>query len=218
MKRYALIASGLIVFFLLLFLIINALDVRILIDPTPWMASASWQVALIGVGLLVVDVLLPVPSSLVMIAHGLLFGIWWGTLLSWGGSVGATLVGFAIGRRGGKLMDRCLSRQEKERADVLLRRWGGLAIIVTRPVPVLAETTAIIAGSTAMSWRTTLISAVTGSLPPALVYAVVGAKATSLNEGLLVFFLGMLLAGLFWLASRRVLQGASNRERISNRP
>lgn len=218
MKRYALVASGLIVFFLLVFLIINALDVRILIDPTPWMASAGWQVALIGVGLLVVDVLLPVPSSLVMIAHGLVFGIFWGTLLSWSGSVGATLVGFAIGRRGGKLMDRCLSRQEKERADVLLRRWGGLAIIVTRPVPVLAETTAIIAGSTAMSWRMTLISAVAGSFPPALVYAVVGAKATSLNEGLLVFLLGMLLAGLFWLASRRVFQAASNTERISNGP
>ena len=153
-----------------------------------------------------------------MIAHGVLFSIWWGTLLSWAGSVGATLVGFAIGRRGGKLMDRCLSRQEKERADVLLRRWGGLAIIVTRPVPVLAETTAIIAGSTAMSWRVTVISAVTGSLPPALVYAVVGAKATSLNEGLLVFFLGVLLAGLFWLASRRVLQAGSNSERISNGP
>lgn len=211
MKRYALIASGLIAFFLLLFLIINALDVRILIDPSPWMHSASWQVALIGAGLLVADVLLPVPSSLVMIAHGVLFGIWWGTLLSWGGSVGATLVGFAIGRRGGKLMDRCLSRHDRERADSLLRRWGGLAIIITRPVPVLAETTAIIAGSTAMSWRMMLISAIAGSLPPALVYAVVGAKATSLNEGFLVFILGILLAALFWLTSRHVFK-----ERISN--
>ena len=213
MKRYALLATGLIVFFILLFLIINALHVRILIDPTPWMAGPGWQVALIGVGLLVVDVLLPVPSSLVMIAHGMLFGILWGTLLSWSGSVGATLAGFAIGRRGGKLMERSLSRQEKERADVLLRRWGGLAIIVTRPVPVLAETTAIIAGSTAMSWRMTLISAAAGSLPPALVYAVVGAKATSLNQGLLIFLLGVLLAGLFWLAGRRVLQVASDTEK-----
>lgn len=213
MKRYALLATGLIVFFILLFLIINALNVRILIDPTPWMAGRSWQVALIGVGLLVVDVLLPVPSSLVMIAHGMLFGILWGTLLSWVGSVGATLAGFAIGRRGGKLMDRSLSRHEKERADVLLRRWGGLAIIVTRPVPVLAETTAIIAGSTAMSWRMTLISAAAGSFPPALVYAVVGAKATSINQGLLIFLLGVLLAGLFWLAGRRVLQVASDTEK-----
>lgn len=207
MKRYALIASGLIVFFILLFLLINAFDIRILIDPTPWMASASWQVALVGAGLLVADVLLPVPSSLVMIAHGMLFGIWWGTLLSWSGSVGATLVGFAIGRRGGKLMDRSLSRQDRERADYLLRRWGGLAIIVTRPVPVVAETTAIIAGSTAMSWRMTLISSIAGSLPPALVYAIVGAKAISLNEGFLVFILGILLAAVFWLASRRVLRG-----------
>ena len=106
-------------------------------------------------------------------------------------------------------MDRTLSRQERERADFLLRRWGGLAIIVTRPVPVLAETTAIIAGSTTMSWRMASISAVAGSLPPALVYAVAGAKAASLNEGVLIFVLGLLLAGVFWLASRRVIHVTS---------
>lgn len=210
MKRYALIAAGLIVFFVLLFLTISALEIPILTDPTPWMSSASWQVALVGVGLLIADVLLPVPSSLVMIAHGLLFGIWWGTLLSLSGSVGATLLGFGIGRKGGRLMDRLVSREDKQRADLLLRRWGALAILVTRPVPLLAETTAIIAGSTTMRWRTTFISSVAGSLPAALVYAVVGAKAASLNKSLLVFVLLMILAGLFYLATRRRFYAASN--------
>ena len=210
MKRYALVAAGLIVFFVLLFAIISALEVRILTDPTPWMSSVSWHVALIGVGLLIADVLLPVPSSLVMIAHGALFGIWWGTLLSLVGSVGATLVGFAIGRKGGKLMERWVSREDKQRADFLLRRWGALAILVTRPVPLLAETTAIIAGSTAMRWRMTLISSVAGSLPAALVYAMVGAKITSLNKSLLVFILVMFLAVLFYLSTRRVFDTPSN--------
>ena len=68
-----------------------------------------------------------------------------------------------------------MSREEKQRADSLLRRWGALAILVTRPVPLLAETTAIIAGTTTMSWQMTLVS-VAGSLPAALIYAVVGAK------------------------------------------
>ncbi len=210
MKRYALVAAGLIVFFVLLFLTITALEIPILTDPTPWMSSASWQVALVGVGLLIADVLLPVPSSLVMIAHGLLFGIWWGTLLSLSGSVGATLVGFGIGRKGGKLMDRLVSREDKQRADLLLQRWGALAILVTRPVPLLAETTAMIAGSTGMKWRTTFISSVAGSLPAALVYAVVGAKAASLNKSLLVFILVMILAGLFYLATRRMFYTAPN--------
>lgn len=208
MKRYALLAAGLIVFFTLLFLLIAAFEIPILTDPTPWMSSATWQVGLIGVGLLIADVLLPVPSSLVMIAHGLLFGIWWGTLLSLGGSVGATLVGFAIGRRGGKLMERLVSHEEKQRADSLLRRWGALAILVTRPVPLLAETTAIIAGSTGMTWRMTLVSTVAGSLPAALVYAMIGAKATSLNKSVLVFILVVILAGLFYFATRRVIYTA----------
>ncbi len=82
----------------------------------------------VGVGLLIADVLLPVPSSIVMIAHGALFGVVYGTLLSLIGGTGATLVGFALGRRGGPLLARVVSREERTRADCLLRRWGALAI------------------------------------------------------------------------------------------
>ena len=104
MKRYLLIMSGMIVFFLVLFLIVEALGVPLLTDPTPWMKHGGVLAAALGVGLLIADVLLPVPSSLVMVAHGALFGVVIGTLLSLTGSVGAALFGFAIGRRGGSLL------------------------------------------------------------------------------------------------------------------
>ena len=96
-------------------------------------------------------VALPVPFSLVMVAHGALFGVAVGTtLLSVVGSTVAALVGFALGRRGGPLLTRLVPPEERVRADRLLTRWGTLAIIVTRPVPLLAETTA--------SWRAPLAS------------------------------------------------------------
>src|SRR5918997_156129 len=156
MKRYRVVAVPFLALFLILlilFLLSEALGIPLLTDPTPVLERGGMLGALVGVGLLVVDVTLPVPSSLVMVTHGALFGVAIGTLLSLVGSTGAALAGFAIGRRGGALLPRLVSANDREWANRLLTRWGMLAIIVTRPVPLLAETTAIVVGSSPLGWR-----------------------------------------------------------------
>ena len=212
MKRYFIITGAMLGFFLLLFLFVEALGVPLLTDPSPWLKQRSVLAATIGVGLLVGDVLLPVPSSLVMVAHGALFGIVGGTLLSLAGSVGAALFGFAIGRRGGRIFERLVTPEERARADELLRRWGMLAIIVTRPVPLLAETVAIVAGTSSLGWGRTMLAAFAGSLPPALLYAITGAAAVNLQNTTLVFVAVILIAVCFWIVGRRVEPYLARRE------
>ena len=199
MKRYFLTVVGLIVSFTILFVIVEALGVPLLSDPTPWMKHGGVLAATIGVGLLIADVVLPVPSSIVMVAHGALFGVLWGTVLSLVGSVGAAVFGFAIGRRGGRLLERVVTAAERERASSIVERWGTLAIIVTRPVPLLAETVAIMAGASSMSWRALVVASLAGSLPPALVYSLTGAAVANLQNTALMFGLVLLIAGVFWL-------------------
>src|SRR5215210_9077073 len=104
MKRYLLVMGGMLAFFLGLFFLVEALGIPLLVDPTPWLNRGGVLAASLGVGLLIADVLLPVPSSLVMVAHGALFGVLVGTLLSLLGSMGAAMFGFWLGRRGGSLM------------------------------------------------------------------------------------------------------------------
>jgi uncharacterized membrane protein YdjX (TVP38/TMEM64 family) len=202
MKRYLLIMAALIAAFTLLFVIVEWLGVPLLSDPTPWMKHGGVIAAGLGVGLLIADVLLPVPSSLVMVAHGAVFGVVIGTLLSLLGSVGAALFGFAIGRRGGKILERVVTPAERARADYLLARWGALAIIITRPVPLLAETVAIIAGASTMSWSSLFLASFAGSLPPALLYALTGAAVANFQSTALMFGVVMAVAGLFWLIGR----------------
>lgn len=194
--------GGVLAFFLSLFLLIEALGIPLLVEPTPWLSRGGVLAAALGVGLLVADVLLPVPSSVVMVAHGALFGVTGGTLLSLAGSTGAALSGFWLGRRGEGLLGRLVTPSERERADCLLRRWGATAIIVTRPVPLLAETTAIMAGASTMGWGRAALAALAGSLPPALLYALAGASAANFQGGALMFALVILVAGLFWLFGR----------------
>jgi membrane protein DedA with SNARE-associated domain len=84
----------------------------------------------------------------------------------------------------------------------LLERWGPLAIIVTRPVPVLAETITIVAGASSMRWSRLILASVFGSLTPAFLYAMTGAAVANLQSTALMFGVVLLVASLFWFAGR----------------
>lgn len=204
MKRYWLVVGSMLAFFLILFGLVEWLQVPLLTDPSAWLNRGGVVAALVGVALLIADVVLPVPSSLVMIAHGALFGVVLGTLLSLIGSVGAALTGFALGRKGGPWLEKIVSPEERARVELMLERWGALAIVVTRPVPLLAETTAIMAGASAMSWQRVTAASFAGSLPMALLYALTGSVAASFQNGALMFGFILLVSGVFWFLSQRI--------------
>ncbi len=201
-RRY-LVVSGLIAGVVLVsFLIVEALGVPLLVDPADRFEGAGFGVAALGVSLLLVDVFIPVPSSIVMTAQGALFGFLGGTALGMIGSVGATLIGFAIGRRSSRLINRYIGAAGEDQSRSLIHRLGPLALIVTRPLPILAETTAIVAGTTAMTWRQAATGSLIGCLPAAALYSAAGAFAADVATGLLVFPLVLLLAALFWVIGR----------------
>jgi uncharacterized membrane protein YdjX (TVP38/TMEM64 family) len=201
-RRYWLFSAAVVAAFLVVFGVAAALGVPV-DDARPWMGRGGPAAALVGVGLLTADVVLPVPSSGVMLLNGLLFGVWIGAALSVVGSVGCAAFGFWIGRAGSPWMRRLVTPEEHERASRLLERWGVLAIVATRPVPVLAETVSILAGASRMRWSTALAASFIGALPAALAYAVAGSAAASLKAGTLVFAGVVLLGGGVWLAGRR---------------
>jgi uncharacterized membrane protein YdjX (TVP38/TMEM64 family) len=164
---------------LLTFFIVTAADVKVLSDPSAVMHPGPWA-AVAGVLLLIADVFLPVPSSLVMVAHGALFGVATGTLLSLVGSVASALTGFAVGRAGNNVIRRFVTERQHARAGAMLERWGVVAIAISRPIPILAETVAILAGSSPMTWPQAAVAATAGSIVPAYAYAWAGAHAQGL--------------------------------------
>ncbi|CAA9474467.1 MAG: hypothetical protein AVDCRST_MAG67-427 [uncultured Solirubrobacteraceae bacterium] len=203
MRAYVLAALAISAVLLSLFGIAHALGVPLLSDASPGLGAAGPGAAAASFALLATDVLLPVPSSALMLLNGALFGWLGGTLLSLAGSEAAALLAWAIGRRGGRLLERGEQAGARARADAFVRRRGALAIIVTRPVPVLAETTAILAGAAGMPLRRLTAAAAVGSLPPALGYALAGAYAGRFDAGPIVLAGVLTLAAAFWLLDRR---------------
>lgn len=188
---------------LLFYLFAEWKGISLLSDPVPFLRRHEKVASILSFGLLASDVVLPVPSSILMIANGALFGMWTGTAISTAASVLSAAIGFWLGRRGRRFVASSAAGEEESQ---WLSRWGGLAIAVSRPVPLLAESIAIAAGTTTLRWSTLLISSFCGTLPAAFVYAYAGARSIEPGGAAVIFGCTMALSAvLWWIGYRKPL-------------
>lgn len=203
MRRYALLVLSLCLFFLAAFLVAVALDVPLL-TGTEWIQDHARSTAVVILnGLLIADVLLPIPSSLLMVANGAMLGTVGGALATLVSTVLGGMLAFWLGRRGAPWLMAKISDRERLQADRFFRRWGAMAVLISRPVPILAETIGILAGTTAMGWPRFVLSVFLGNLPPAILYAFAGASAKNASYSVAIFLILVGLAGAWWLVGRR---------------
>ena len=165
---YASASAGLLVLFLAMFLLAEQMQLPLLTDPRPGLTTGSSAAGILGVGLLLADVVLPVPSSGVMVVHGAVYGLVIGSILSMLGGTGATVAAFLLGCRSRSTLQRLAGPQQQSRATALLDRFGVWAILLTRPIPVLAETVAIMAGTGRLAWWQATWAGAVGTLIPAV--------------------------------------------------
>jgi len=168
--------------------------------------EASRSAAAAGIfALLALDVFLPVPSSIVSTASGVLLGFVIGTAVVWGGMMAGCLLGYAVGSRGSGAARRLVGVDGIDRAARLVKRYGDLTIVLCRPVPVLAEASVVFAGLVGANYSRFLRLTATSNLGIAAGYGAVGAYSRRLDSySFLIAFLGaLLLPGLFILVSRK---------------
>lgn len=155
--------------------------------------------------ILFADILLPVPSSIVMFVNGAVLGIAQGALLSFAAAVSGSMFGYAIGRFPGKAINRFLNDKNKEQADLAFKRYGPLTIIITRGIPVLSEAVSITAGLRRMNALDCLWLNMAGYAPVCILYAVCGNYSAGKYSFLLAFGASMLIAFAYWLLGRRMM-------------
>ncbi len=184
MKRFIAIALSLFLAFSLLFVAFESLG---WMDEQAFSArfqgmlqssGMSWLAGPAASVLLVVDLALPIPSSVVMTLCGYLQGIFLGTLFNFLGTMGAALLGFAICRRfGQKGFQAVIGQQESLRVESFFQRYGVWAIVLSRSVPMLTEVISCLAGLSKMNPGRFAALSMLGSLPISLVYAWAGHMA-----------------------------------------
>jgi uncharacterized membrane protein YdjX (TVP38/TMEM64 family) len=124
---------------------------------------------------------IPVPVTVLMLANGLVFGVWAGMLVSFIGGLAGAVATYIIGRRLGRdAVARMLSASSLDAADRAMARRGGWAIVIGRWIPgVPCDPISYVSGITRMPAVRFLLLTIGGLLPANLVTAFVGAEAAT---------------------------------------
>jgi len=154
--------------------------------------------------LLAIDILLPVPSSVVSTAAGLFLGFTGGMMTSLMGMTFSCSVGFWLGGRFGRpIASRLVGTGELQRLEDISRRVGDWLIVVARPVPVLAEASILFAGMSRMPTHRFMLLTTLSNLGISAVYAGIGALSATLNSFLLAVAASILVPLLAMMIMRR---------------
>lgn len=187
-----------------------------------WLAqgnASGWATAGAIGGLLALDLFLPVPSSIVSTGAGVLLGFWRGAAVVWMGMTAGCLVGYAFGARAAGAARRLVGDASLARAASVMDRHGPWALVLCRPIPVLAEASVVFAGLVRTPRAPFLALTAGSNLGIALAYAAVGAYSMEAQSFLLTFLGALALPGLALVAGKLWLgrRGGAGCERPTDR-
>lgn len=121
-----------------------------------WQQSQSSPVvmAIVLFVLLAFDVFLPVPSSLVNTIAGAKLGILTGSLVCFGGLCAGAALGFGLAKMAGPaIKKRWLQDDDAMTLRQFADSWGVATLVITRPLPILAEAAVVLLGVQDLAWR-----------------------------------------------------------------
>jgi len=175
-----------------------------------------WVATVLG-SLLAVDILMPIPSSLVSTAAGFLLGLMRGMTVSLVGMIVSCIIGYWLGAKFGRpIADRLVGSDELNRLENMSRRLGDWVIVASRPVPMLAEASVLFAGIGRMSLYRFLLLSTLSNLAISATYAAVGAFSATVNSFLLAFAGSILFPAIAMLATGKT--GEQDQEKDQQPP
>ena len=140
--------------------------------------QANVTAAAVAMLVLAADALVPVPSSLVMVAVGSAFPIPLALVIAFTGRTAMSLICYLGGRLSCSAAAKVASVEERLAARRLLEHHGGYAILLTRPIPVLSESVLLVAGLSRMPFRSVVLAATLASAAEGSAYVLIGHLAS----------------------------------------
>jgi 3-dehydroquinate synthase len=151
---------------------------------------APQTLAALVVVILAADIVLPVPSGPISTLAGSHLGVALGTAASALGMTLGAVIAFAVARRFGAAPNENEKGNPFSRdpigerspstaptAEQAARRHGPWMLVLTRPLPIIAEAAVLIAGSLNMPWRIFLPPVVVSNVVISVTYAALGQYA-----------------------------------------
>jgi uncharacterized membrane protein YdjX (TVP38/TMEM64 family) len=170
--------------------------VRWLEETGPW----AWAA---GLMLLVGDLVLPVPGTIVCSALGYLYGILIGGVIASAGLMAAGIAGYGLGRLCGEgFARRWLGERDYEKGHRLFTNGGGWVVALSRAVPILPEVISCTAGLVRMPFQRFVLALACGSVPMGFLFAAIGSAGHDAPDW--AFGLSIAIPALLWWAASHI--------------
>lgn len=210
-RTWLTIGAGLVLFVLVPFVLFGTWFEAVVTEAVH-ASPPAWLLAAAIVALLALDIVLPMPSSVVSTAAGAALGFWPGLAASALGMTACCQIGYLIGRTSGRAV---AARFVGEPALTDVERWvrlrGDWMLCVMRPVPVLAEASVLLAGIARLDGARFAALTTLANLGVSAAYALAGATASSTGSILPAIAGAIVLPGVVMaiagLARRRARGG-----------
>lgn len=166
-----------------------------------WMQQYGQWAWLAGISLLIADLFLPIPGTVVMSALGYIYGPLWGGLLASLGSFLSGLLAYFLCRKLGEGAALwLLGKKDYRRGKTLFANVGGWLVALSRWLPIFPEVVACMAGLARMPWLSFGLALLCGTLPLAFTFAYIG--YAGLTAPCLAVGLSAGLPAVLWLVTQ----------------
>ncbi|MEM6445963.1 MAG: TVP38/TMEM64 family protein [Cyanobacteria bacterium P01_D01_bin.123] len=183
-----------------------------------WVRATGLWAPLVYVAAYVIATLLVLPSTVLNLSGGALFGPWMGTLLTSGGAIVAAIVAFIFARTLGReaIARRLAGRWQAMDAEV--RRGGVFYMFAVRLVPVMPYGLVnFAAGLTSISLKDYVVGTSLGTVPSVLPFVLLGSSGLqAIGTGDVLPLLvalgltGILVGGSTWYRRRYLVSSLPN--------
>lgn len=162
-----------------------------------------------SIGLMVAHSFLPFPAEIIACANGMVYGAWWGALVTWAGAMLGAAAAFALVRWLGRpFVERMVPASQWERMSRWSRHRGAATLLVARLIPVIAfNLINYVAALTGLSWWSFLWATGLGILPLVILLSILGEQMLTMPPWVWVLLGALAIAS--WLVLSR-LHGPSH--------
>ncbi|MHA1987493.1 MAG: TVP38/TMEM64 family protein [Promethearchaeota archaeon] len=181
---YIILFVALIIVSLVLLYIIYFVDNTILYRfVVEFFVNPVYRLGILGLFLFIAimglqGLFVPLPSELILLAAGMIWGIYLGGLMGVIGSMAAAILCYYVSKRGGRpLAEKFVGAKAINLADNFIHKYGTSAIIIARFLPFVAfDPISYASGLVDLDVKKYSLGTLIGSIPRAFFYSVLGAS------------------------------------------
>jgi uncharacterized membrane protein YdjX (TVP38/TMEM64 family) len=165
---------------------ISLFSLESMLQLVDMLRSLGWIGPLVSIGLMVIQsIIAPLPSFVIAAANGMVYGVFWGSIISWIGGMAGALLNYWLARKLGYGYVQKWSKEIRmlRRVNELSGANGFTIILIARLLPIVSfDAISLLAGLSSIRIGTFLLATGIGQIPGTLLYVLLGHDLMYINE------------------------------------